>query len=76
MTILGHLQRGGTPSAYDRILASRMGYAAIEALLEGQRNIMIGIKNDEIVYVPIARAVKMNKPINQELITVLNVLSM
>ena len=76
MTILGHLQRGGTPSAYDRILASRMGYAAIEALLEGQRNIMIGIKNDEIVYVPIARAIKMNKPINQELITVLNVLSM
>ena len=76
VTILGHLQRGGTPSAYDRILASRMGYAAIEALLEGQRNIMIGIKNDEIVYVPIARAIKMNKPINQELITVLNVLSM
>ena len=53
-----------------------MGDAAIEALLEGQRNIMIGIKNDEIVYVPISRAVKMNKPINQELITVLNVLSM
>ena len=47
VTILGHLQRGGTPSAYDRILASRMGYAAIEALLEGQRNIMIGIKNDD-----------------------------
>jgi 6-phosphofructokinase 1 len=76
VTILGHLQRGGTPSAYDRILASRMGYAAIEALLEGQRNIMVGIKNDEIVYVPISRAVKMNKPINQELITVLNVLSL
>jgi len=76
VTILGHLQRGGTPTAYDRILASRMGYAAIEALLEGQRNIMIGIKNDEIVYVPISRAVKMNKPINTELISVLNVLSM
>ena len=76
VTILGHLQRGGTPSAYDRILASRMGYAAIEALLEGQRNVMIGIKNDEIVYVPISRAIKMNKPINQELIAVLNVLSM
>ena len=75
VTILGHLQRGGRPSAYDRILASRMGYAAIEALLEGQRNVMIGIKNDEIVYVPISRAVKMNKPINQELIRVLNVLS-
>ena len=76
VTILGHLQRGGTPSAYDRILASRMGYAAIEALLEGQRNIMVGIKNDEIVYVPISRAIKMDKPINTELISVLNVLSM
>ena len=76
VTILGHLQRGGTPTAYDRILASRMGYAAIEALLEGQRNVMIGIKNDEIVYVPISRAIKMDKPINQELIAVLNVLSM
>ena len=76
VTILGHLQRGGTPSAYDRILASRMGYAAIEALMEGQRNVMIGIKNDEIVYVPISRAVKNNKPIDAELISVLNVLSM
>ena len=76
VTILGHLQRGGMPSAYDRILASRMGYAAIEALMEGQRNVMIGIKNDEIVYVPISRAVKNNKPIDAELISVLNVLSM
>ncbi len=76
VTILGHLQRGGKPTAYDRILASRMGYAAIEALLEGQRNVMIGIKNDEIVYVPISKAIKTNKPINQELISVLNVLSM
>ena len=76
VTILGHLQRGGKPTAYDRILASRLGYAAIEALLEGQRNVMVGIKNDEIVYVPISRAIKMNKPINQELISVLNVLSM
>ena len=76
VTILGHLQRGGTPSAYDRILASRLGYASIEALLEGQRNIMVGISNDEIVYVPIQRAVKMDKPINKELIDVLAVLSM
>lgn len=76
VTILGHLQRGGKPTAYDRILASRLGYAAIEALQEGQRNVMIGIKNDEIVYVPISRAIKTNKPINKELISVLNVLSM
>ena len=76
VTILGHLQRGGKHTAYDRILASRLGYAAIEALLEGQRNVMVGIKDDEIVYVPISRAIKMDKPINQELISVLNVLSM
>ena len=76
VTILGHLQRGGSPTAQDRILASRMGAAAIDALMEGQRNVMIGIKNDEIVYVPISRAIKMDKPINQELIDVLNVLSM
>ena len=76
VTILGHLPRGGKPTAYDRILASRLGYAAIEALMEGQRNVMVGIKDDEIVYVPISRAIKMNKPINQELISVLNVLSM
>ena len=76
VTILGHLQRGGTPSAYDRILASRLGYASIEALMEGQRNIMVGISNDEIVYVPIQRAVKMDKPINKELIDVLSVLSL
>ena len=75
VTILGHLQRGGRPSAYDRILASRMGYAAIEALNEGQRNIMIGIANDKIVYVPLTRAIKQNKPIDKELINVLTDLS-
>ena len=75
VTILGHLQRGGRPSAYDRILASRMGVAAVEALKEGQRNIMIGIKNDAIVYVPISKAVKIDKPINRELINVLTELS-
>ena len=75
VTILGHLQRGGRPSAADRILASRLGYAAIEALKEGQRNIMVGIKNDQIVYVPISRAVKTDKPLDKELIDVLTVLS-
>ena len=75
VTILGHLQRGGSPSAHDRILASRLGYASIQALLEGQRNVMVGISNDKIVYVPINQAVKKNKPIDKELIDVLAVLS-
>lgn len=75
VTILGHLQRGGTPTAYDRILASRLGHASIEALKEGQRNVMVGIRDDEIVYIPIDRAIKKDKPINQDLIDVLAVLS-
>lgn len=75
VSILGHLQRGGTPTAFDRILASRLGVASIEALKEGQRNVMIGVKNDMIVYVPISRAIKWDKPINQELIQVLKTLS-
>ena len=75
VSILGHLQRGGKPTAFDRILASRLGVASIEALNEGQRNIMVGIKDDQIVYVPISRAVKMDKPIDRELINVLTILS-
>ena len=57
VTILGHLQRGGRPTAHDRIIASRMGVASIQALMEGQRNVMIGIKNGELVYVPFKKAV-------------------
>ena len=75
VSILGHLQRGGSPTAQDRILASRLGVASIEALKEGQRNVMIGIKNDQIVYVPINRAVRYDKPIDKELINVLSILS-
>lgn len=75
VTILGHLQRGGRPTAHDRIIASRMGVASIQALLEGQRNIMIGIDHDEIVYVPFNKAIKNDKPINKELVNVLNELS-
>lgn len=75
VSILGHLQRGGSPSAYDRILASRLGVGAITALQEGQRNVMIGIKNDEIVYVPFCNAIKSDKPVKKELINVLGILS-
>ncbi len=75
VSILGHLQRGGKPSAYDRILASRMGVAAVVALQEDQRNVMIGIHNDKIINVPIAKAIKVDKPIDPELINVLGILS-
>lgn len=75
VTILGHLQRGGSPTATDRILASRMGAAAIDALLDDQRNVMIGIRNDEIVYVPFTKAIKNDKPINRDLLNTLRRLS-
>ena len=75
VSILGHLQRGGKPSAFDRILASRMGVAAVQALKEGQRNVMIGIIENVMINVPIAKAVKIDKPIDEELILVLNTLS-
>jgi 6-phosphofructokinase 1 len=75
VTILGHIQRGGSPTAYDRIIASRMGVAAIDALLDEQRSIMIGIVNDEIVNVPFTKAIKDDKPVNETLLGVLSILS-
>ncbi|MEG1575073.1 MAG: ATP-dependent 6-phosphofructokinase, partial [Bacteroidales bacterium] len=75
VSILGHLQRGGSPTATDRILASRMGEAAISAFLEDQRNVMIGIRNDEIEYVPFSKAIKNDKPINRDLLNTLKILS-
>lgn len=75
VSILGHLQRGGSPTAYDRILASRMGVAAIEALIDEQRSIMIGIVNDEIVHVPFSKAIKDDKQVNLEKVNVLQILS-
>ena len=75
VTILGHLQRGGTPTAQDRILASRMGAAAIDALLEGQRNIMIGDDDEQMVYVPFSKAIKNDNPIDRTLLEVVHKLS-
>jgi 6-phosphofructokinase 1 len=75
VTILGHIQRGGSPSASDRILASRMGAAAIDALLDDQRNVMIGIQNEKIVYVPFSKAIKDDKPIDRDLLNTLRILS-
>ena len=75
VSILGHLQRGGRPSARDRIFASRTGYGAIEAIMQGQRNIMVGIRNNEVVYVPLSEAIRSDKPFDKKLIKILDVLS-
>ncbi len=75
VTILGHLQRGGSPTAQDRILASRMGVAAIQALLESQRNVMIGVHENEIDYIPFKRAIKKQREISEEMLEVLRISS-
>lgn len=74
-TVLGHIQRGGAPSCADRVLSSRLGYAAIEALLKGTSQVMVGIINDEIVFTPFAQAVKENSKINDDMLQMIKVLS-
>jgi 6-phosphofructokinase 1 len=73
-TILGHIQRGGSPSAFDRVTASRFGVAAVEALLDDQKSIMIGLSNNEIVHVPLNKTVKLHKDVNRELLELADIL--
>jgi len=75
ITVLGHLQRGGSPSAFDRVSASRLGYAAVEALLDDQKSLMVGIQNNEIALVPFRKAIKLHKSVNQSLLEIADVLS-
>ena len=75
VTVLGHIQRGGTPSVFDRVSASRFGYHAVEALLDDQKSTMVGIQNNKIVLVPFRKAVKLHKDVNRELFEIAKVLS-
>ena len=75
ITVLGHLQRGGTPSAFDRVTASRMGFAAVEALMDDQKSTMVGIHNNKIVLVPFRKAVKLHKDVNRDLLALSEILS-
>ncbi|MDR2038289.1 MAG: 6-phosphofructokinase [Bacteroidales bacterium] len=68
VSILGHIQRGGSPSAKDRVISSRMGAAAVDALLDNQKNLMVGVVNDEIVQVPLSKTIKLHKAIDENLI--------
>lgn len=75
VTNLGHTQRGGSPSAYDRILASRLGLGALEGLIAGQKNVMAGVINDELVYTPFEDTIRLPKPINEDLLRMVKILS-
>lgn len=75
VSILGHIQRGGKPSCMDRVLASRVGVAAVEALRDGHRNEMIGIVHNEISYTPFEHACKHNIEINANFLKIVEILS-
>jgi len=75
VSVLGHMQRGGSPSCFDRVLASRLGVKAVESLLEGKTNFMVGILNDKITLTPLEQAIKGNSEIDKELLRVSDIMS-
>jgi 6-phosphofructokinase 1 len=75
VSTLGHIQRGGAPTASDRVLASRLGLGAIEGLLNGKTNVMAGVINHELVYTSLEEAINKRKPINPELVRLVDVLN-
>ncbi len=75
ITNLGHVQRGGAPTAFDRILASRLGLGALEGLINGQKNVMAGQINNQLVYTPFVDTIRKSKPISDDLIRMVKILS-
>src|SRR6218665_2658069 len=73
--ILGHIQRGGSPTCMDRLIASRMGYHAVECLIEGRHNVFVGIVNNRINYIPLNEAVKKKQRISDEWMDIVRILS-
>ena len=75
VTVLGHIQRGGSPTSFDRVLASRMGVYSVDSLLNGLSNVMIGIKDDEMIHIQVDKAIKSRGEINKDLIRVFDIIS-
>ena len=75
VSVLGHMQRGGSPSCFDRVLASRLGVKAVESLLEGKSNYMVGLKDDKVCLTPIEQAIKGKTKIDKELLRVSDIMS-
>ena len=75
VSVLGHMQRGGSPSCFDRVLASRMGVKAVESLLDGKTNCMVGIMNNKMELTPFEQAIKGSSKINKELLRVSDIMS-
>lgn len=75
VSVLGHMQRGGAPSCFDRVLASRLGVKAVESILEGKSNFMVGIYQDVVTLTPLEQAIKGHYPIDRELLRVSDIMS-
>lgn len=75
VSVLGHMQRGGSPSCFDRVLASRMGVKAVEALLEGKSSLMVGIQDNKLTLTPLIKAIKGHTKIDKELIRVSDIMT-
>ena len=75
VSVIGHLQRGGSPSAFDRVLASVLGFDAVDALLEGKTGVMLGIRNNNVNFTPFAEAISKNKPLNKDLLRMAHILA-
>ncbi len=76
VTIIGHLQRGGSPTCLDRVLASRLGFAAVEGLLAGQKNVMVGLVNNEVSFTPFEKAISIRKPVQGDLLRMAEILAL
>ena len=74
-SVLGHMQRGGAPSCFDRVLASRLGVKAVESILEGKSNYMVGLLADKIELTPLEQAIKGHTEIDKELLRVAEIMS-
>ncbi len=75
VSVLGHMQRGGSPSCFDRVLASRLGVKAVESLIEGKSNYMVGLQNDKVNLTPLEQAIKGKSEIDRELLRVSEIMS-
>ena len=75
VSVLGHMQRGGAPSCFDRVLASRMGVHAVELLIDGKSNVMVGLQNGKMTTTPLENAIKENNPIDKEILRVSDIMS-
>jgi 6-phosphofructokinase 1 len=75
VSVLGHMQRGGSPSCYDRVLASRFGVKAVESIIEGKSNYMVGMLNDKVALTPLEQAIKGSSEIDKELLRVSDIMT-